>query len=97
MSPTPAPTRVDEIVDGIHRICSTMTFEDGLEFQFNQFLIDDERPALIHTGMHQMYDSVRDAVAEVLDPAKLAYVTRARGTRRAPPYSHKQEKPDASD
>jgi flavorubredoxin len=74
MSPTLARTRVDEIVDGIHRICSTMTFDDGLEFQFNQFLIDDQRPALIHTGMHQMYDSVRDAVAEVLDPAKLAYV-----------------------
>jgi flavorubredoxin len=74
MSPRPAPTRVDEIVDGIHRISTTMHFEAGLDFQFNQFLIDDERPALIHTGMHQMYDAVRDAVAEVLDPGKLSYV-----------------------
>jgi flavorubredoxin len=74
MSPTQAPTRVDEIVDGIYRICTTIGYEDGLEFQFNQFLIDDERPALIHTGMHQMYESVRDAVSEVLDPAKLSHV-----------------------
>lgn len=40
----------------------------------DQFLIDDERPALIHTGVHQAYDGVRRAVAEVLDPSKLAYV-----------------------
>ncbi|HZA89111.1 MAG TPA: hypothetical protein VE401_02665 [Solirubrobacterales bacterium] len=74
MSPTQAPTRTDELVDGIHRISTTIEYEDGLVFQFNQFLIDDERPALIHTGMHQMYDSVRDAVAQVLDPARLECV-----------------------
>jgi flavorubredoxin len=74
MSPTQAPTRIDEIVDGIHRICTTVGSEDAPDFQFNQFLIDDERPALIHTGMHQMYESVRSAVAEVLDPATLSYV-----------------------
>jgi flavorubredoxin len=65
--------RIDEIVDGIYRI-STTTDEDGFVFQFNQFLIDDERPALIHTGMYPMYDDVRDAVAEVLDPGTLEYV-----------------------
>ncbi|MGH2989703.1 MAG: FprA family A-type flavoprotein [Solirubrobacterales bacterium] len=74
MSPTQAPTRTDELADGIHRISTTMEYEDGLVFQFNQFLIDDERPALIHTGMHQMYGDVRDAVAKVLDPARLEYV-----------------------
>lgn len=74
MSPTQGPARVDEIVDGIYRISTTTQFEDGLVFQFNQFLVDDERPALIHTGMHQMYAGVRDAVAEVLDPGKLSYV-----------------------
>ena len=65
--------RIDEIVDGIYRI-STPVQDDGFVFQFNQFLIDDERPALIHTGMYQMYDDVRDAVAEVLDPGRLEYV-----------------------
>jgi flavorubredoxin len=65
--------RIDEITDGIYRI-STTTEGEGYAFQFNQFLIDDERPALIHTGMHGMYEGVRDAVAEVLDPASLGYV-----------------------
>jgi flavorubredoxin len=65
--------RIDEITDGVYRI-STTTEDDGFTFQFNQFLIDDERPALIHTGMHGMYEGVREAVAEVLDPGKLGYV-----------------------
>jgi flavorubredoxin len=65
--------RIDEIVDGIYRICTPVELPD-YTFQFNQFLIDDERPALIHTGMYQLYEGVRDAVAEVLDPAKLEYV-----------------------
>jgi flavorubredoxin len=65
--------RIDEIVDGIFRI-STTTQTDGGDFQFNQFLIDDERPALVHTGMYPMYESVRDAVAQVLDPGRLEYV-----------------------
>jgi flavorubredoxin len=66
--------RVDEIVDGIYRISTTFPLPNGIDFQFNQFLIDDERPALIHTGMHGMYDDVRKAVAEVVDPSRLGYV-----------------------
>jgi len=66
-------TRIDEIVDGIYRICTPVDV-GGYDFQFNQFLIDDERPALIHTGMHGMYDDVRPAVAQVLDPGRLQYV-----------------------
>jgi flavorubredoxin len=65
--------QVDEIVDGIYRICTPVELP-MTTFQFNQFLIDDDRPALIHTGMYQLYEGVRDAVAEVLDPAKLEYV-----------------------
>jgi flavorubredoxin len=65
--------RIDEITDGIYRISTTVDV-DGGAFQFNQFLVDDERPALIHTGMYGMYEAVRDAVAEVVDPAKLGYV-----------------------
>src|ERR671939_761644 len=63
--------RVDEVADGIYRIS---TLETETQFQYNQFLIEDERPTLIHTGMFPMYEDVRKAVAEVLDPARLAYV-----------------------
>ena len=64
-------TRIDHIAGGIYRI-STMT--DAYGITFNQFLIDDERPTLVHTGEYDSYENVRKAVAEVLDPATLAHV-----------------------
>ena len=63
---------VQEIVDGIYRLCTLRPA--NVPISFNQFLIDDERPTLIHTGYYESYDSVRAAVAEVLDPKRLAYV-----------------------
>jgi flavorubredoxin len=63
--------RIDLVADGIYRISSTIP---GEAIVFNQFVIDDERPALVHTGMHPMYDDVRRAVAQVIDPKQLAYV-----------------------
>ena len=64
-------TRIDHIVGGIHRIS---TWQEPYGITFNQFLIDDERPTLIHTGMRDLHGAIRKAVREVLDPAKLAYV-----------------------
>ncbi len=64
-------TRIDEVVDGIYRIS---TFIPEFELGFNQFLIEDERSALLHTGPYPMYEAVRGAVAEVLDPSRLDYV-----------------------
>jgi flavorubredoxin len=64
-------TRIDHIAGGIYRI-STWAAPYGITF--NQFLIDDERPALIHTGDHGTYENVRKAISEVLDPSRLAYV-----------------------
>jgi len=64
-------TKVDQVAEGIYRIS---TLETASEFQFNQFLIDDDRPTLIHTGMYPMYESVRKAISEVLDPSRLAYI-----------------------
>ena len=63
--------RIDEIVGGIYRI-STMPKDSPVGF--NQFLIDDEHPALIHTGMAPMYEDVCKAIRQVLDPSRLAYV-----------------------
>jgi flavorubredoxin len=64
-------TRIDHVVGGIYRI-ATMT--DAYGITFNQFLIDDDRPTLIHTGDHGAYENVRGAIREVLDPATLAHV-----------------------
>ena len=64
---------VDEVTNGIYRI-STPPGTEGAPITFNQFLIDDEMPTLVHTGVHSEYDGIRKAVGEVLDPARLAYV-----------------------
>jgi flavorubredoxin len=64
-------TRIDCITGGLYRIATWMP---AAGITFNQFLIDDDRPALIHTGMHELYEAVHGAVAEVLDPARLEFV-----------------------
>ncbi|MHB8531992.1 MAG: oxygen-binding di-iron domain-containing protein [Solirubrobacteraceae bacterium] len=66
-----AEARVDHIVGGIHRI-SLWAPETGLTF--NQFLIDDEAPTLIHTGRHGDCEAVIEAIGQVLDPARLANI-----------------------
>src|SRR3954466_9922694 len=63
---------IDEITNGIYRISTPPG--DNFPITFNQYLIDDEMPTLIHTGVHSEYDSIRKAVREVLDPARLANV-----------------------
>ena len=67
----PLMAQVDQLGDGIYRIS---TMNPDFSISVNQFLIDDERPTLIHTGMFPMYEDVRKAVAEVLDPKRLSYV-----------------------
>ena len=63
--------RVDHLAGGIYRIS---TYAPAKRISFNQFLIQDEKPALIHTGTFPMYDDVRAAVAQVLDPSRLHYM-----------------------
>ena len=62
---------VDQVAHGIYRI-STAAW--GFPITLNQFLIAGEHPALIHTGTFPLYDEVRKAVAEVIDPRSLEYV-----------------------
>jgi flavorubredoxin len=64
-------TRIDHIAGGIYRIS---TWHPHSHITFNQFLIADDRPALIHTGEYGDYPGIRAAVAQVLDPATLAYL-----------------------
>lgn len=63
--------KVDKVAEGIYRISTPAR---GFPISLNQFLIDGEHPALIHTGTFPLYEYVRKAVAEVLDPARLAYI-----------------------
>ena len=42
---------------------------------FNQFLIDDEEPLLFHTGQKWLFPLLHEAMARVIDPAKLKWIT----------------------
>jgi flavorubredoxin len=67
-------TNVHEIADGIYRINTPVaTVADG--FSFNQYLILDEEPLLYHTGPRKMFGLVREAVAHVMRPERLRYVS----------------------
>ncbi len=62
---------IDQVAQGIYRIASYAPTSD---MSFNQFLIEDQHPTLIHTGTCPLYEAVRQAVAQVLDPARLDYI-----------------------
>jgi flavorubredoxin len=64
-------TQIDQVADGIYRI-STQAW--GFPITVNQFLVEGAEPALIHTGTFPMYEDVRKAIGEVLDPKRLRYV-----------------------
>lgn len=62
---------VTEIAPDLYRIS---TYVPEAKLQFNQFLVDDEEPLLWHTGLKALFPQVRDAVATVLDPARLRWI-----------------------
>ena len=58
-----------EINDGIYRIAG---FVDTYGITFNQFLIDDEQPVLIHTGPIGMYKKIEEKVKRSHSFAKIS-------------------------
>ena len=62
---------ISEIRDGIYRI-SGFVGEYGITF--NQFLINDIKPTLIHTGPLGMYSKIEEKVKEVGPIEKLSYI-----------------------
>ncbi len=44
------------------------------DMQFNHFLVRDEEPLLFHTGLRSMFPALREAVATLIDPAKLRHI-----------------------
>jgi len=65
-------TQVDEIAPNLFRIS---TYIAKFDLQFNQFLVRDDEPLLFHTGMKGMFDLVRRAVARVLPPESLRWIS----------------------
>jgi flavorubredoxin len=63
---------VTEIAPEMYRIS---TFVSPVDLQFNQFLIRDDEPLLFHTGMKGLFPTVRDAVAKLLDPSTIRWIS----------------------
>lgn len=64
-------TTVTEIAPDVFRIS---TFHPLYGIQFNQFLVRDDEPFLMHTGFRKMFPATLEGVASVLDPARLRWI-----------------------
>jgi flavorubredoxin len=67
----PTGPQVTEIAPELYRIS---VYVPEFQLQFNHFLALDEQSLLFHTGLRQMFPLVREGVASVIDPARLAYI-----------------------
>jgi len=67
-------THVDEIADRIYRLSTFVPDIGPTGFTFNQFLIDADEPALVHTGPRAMFPAVSAAVTKVLPLERLRWV-----------------------
>jgi flavorubredoxin len=65
-------TRVTEIASGIYRLS---TFVDRANLTFNVFVVDGEEPLLFHTGMRSIFPLVSEALARVMKPERLRWIT----------------------
>ena len=64
--------RIDEVAPDLFRIS---IYVPQFDLQFNHFLIRDAEPLLFHTGMRGMFPAVREAVAALIDPAILRWIS----------------------
>ena len=71
LNPNDVDISISEIKDGIYRIAG---FVGDYGITFNQFLINDTQPTLIHTGPIGMYKKIEEKVKEVIPLEKLSYV-----------------------
>jgi len=64
-------TTVNEIAADVYRIS---TFHPEYGIQFNQFLLKDDEPFLMHTGFKKMFQTTFDALASIMEPSKLRWI-----------------------
>ena len=63
--------QITEVAPDLFRIT---TFVEPFNLQFSQFLVRDEEPLLFHTGPRMMFPAVKEAVASLIDPARLRWI-----------------------
>jgi flavorubredoxin len=69
-------TRIDEVAAGIYRLSTFVPqVAAPLGFTFNQFLMVAEEPLLFHCGHRRMFPLIAEAVARVLPPQQLRWLS----------------------
>jgi flavorubredoxin len=70
-------TRIDEIAADIYRISTPVPPGGALPmgFSFNQFLVVDDEPLLVHTGMTVLFPLVQAAIETVMPLDKLRWIS----------------------
>lgn len=64
-------SKIMEIAPDIYRIS---IFHPDFGIQFNQFLIKDDEPFIMHTGMKKMFPLTHEAVASLIEPSRLRWI-----------------------
>jgi flavorubredoxin len=68
-------TRIHEIADGLYRLSTHIREVEPGGLTFCQFLVRGEEPLLFHTGPRGLFPLVREAVARVIDPTTLRWIS----------------------
>jgi flavorubredoxin len=71
-------TKIDEIAPDIFRLSTHIDqIAPPAGFTFNQFLVRDEAPFMFHTGLRSLFPLVSEAVAQLIDPTELRWISFA--------------------
>jgi flavorubredoxin len=74
-------TTVAEIAPGVHRVSTYVADGPPGGITFNQFVVGGDAPLLFHTGMRRMFPAVRDAVATVVEPGSIRWISSGHASR----------------
>jgi flavorubredoxin len=74
-------TTVSEIANGIHRISTYQPDGPPGGITFNQFIVTGDAPLLFHTGTRRLFPAVRDAVATVVEPTSIRWISSGHASR----------------
>jgi flavorubredoxin len=63
---------ITEIAENVYRIS---IYAESFDLQFNHFLVKDDEPLLYHAGMKGMFPDLHDAVAKIIKPSDLRWIS----------------------
>jgi flavorubredoxin len=74
-------THIDEIAHNIHRISTHVAAGPPGGITHNQFVLLGDQPLLFHTGFRSLFPVVREAVATLIDPARIRWISSGHASR----------------